>query len=393
VTTHDSAPTAGSRRAAVRDREAALTTRLTVLGTALDGEPDPQFRAATRTPWFRRLVSRAEDRTVAPWRARLTAGLAGAAVAVTAVAAVVAVAAGAGPGNALYGVKRGTEQTQLALTSDSTRGRTLLGFASTRLHELQDLARSGTSAAPVGTPSGSSTVLAAGPSSSLVLDTIATMNRQTTEGAYWVTTEAVRSHDAAGLSYLGTWAAGQSAGLQALAPQLPSAAGPATQQALALLGDVSSRGTGLQSALDCPTGPATSSGDALGPVPASCAAGPSVATGPTGTPGAGAGPAPTGGTTGVPGQTAGPTGGLPVPSTVLPGPVGGGAGGLPGGGAAPTQPSLPLPTSRLPLPSLGLPGNPAPQPGNSSSAGGNPLPPVGSILPSVCVPVAPLTTC
>jgi hypothetical protein len=412
VTTHDSARAAGGRRAVGRDREEALVARLATLGTALDGEPDPRFREMTRArlvamaavrtpapapkPWFRRLVSRAEDRTVPVRRARLSAGLAGAAVAVTAVAAVVAVAAGAGPGTALYGVKRGTEQTQLALASDSTRGRTLLGFASTRLHELQDLARSGTSAAPAGTASGAPTVLAAGPSASLVLDTIATMNRQTTEGAYWVTTEAVRSQDAGQLSYLTRWAAGQTAGLQALAPELPSAAGPATQQALALLGNVSSRGTALQSALACPAGPATATGDPLGPVPASCATGSAGTAGTAGTPGTSPVPSQTGGTTTVPAPTAGPTagnpGGLPLPSATIPGPQGG-TGGLPLTTAAPPQPQLPVPTLPLnppsggggqPLPSLPLPGT-SPSSGGSSPSG-------GSILPT-CVPVAPLLTC
>ena len=52
------------------------------------------------------------------WRARLTAGLAGAALTVTALASLVALSTDARPGDVLYGVKRGTEQTQLALAGD-----------------------------------------------------------------------------------------------------------------------------------------------------------------------------------------------------------------------------------------------------------------------------------
>jgi hypothetical protein len=134
------------------DREDALVADLRRLGPALDVEPDPAFRAAARSRLVamaavrtpapapasgprRLLAARAPDLPPARWRARLTAGLAGAALTVTALAALVAVADSADPGDVLYDLKRGTEQTQLALAGDS-RGRALLGFASTRLEEL-----------------------------------------------------------------------------------------------------------------------------------------------------------------------------------------------------------------------------------------------------------------
>ncbi len=372
MTAHDSAPAPAPRRAVVRDREDAVVGRLRTLGTALDGEPDPQFRAATRArlvamaavrqpaappkPWVRRLLERAEDRAPSVWRARLTAGLAGGALAVTALAALVAVSTGAHPGDALYGLKRGTEQTQLAVASDSTRGRTLLDFAGTRLHELQDMVRDGATAMGTATPAAPGTVQAAGASPSLVLDTIGTMDRQTTEGAYWVTTEAVRNHDTSALDLLSTWTATQTAGLTALTPRLPSAAQPAAQQSLALLGTIASRSTALGPALSCTSGSATTAPDQLGPVPAACPAAPAAPTGTTTTqqqPGGPAAPTLPSAPTlpgGAPSGTS-PNGGvLPLPGPLGTG-TGGGLGGL-GGGTTSPAPGVPSPTPIVPLPSL-----------------------------------------
>jgi hypothetical protein len=61
VTPHDG-PVASSRRAAVRDREETVVARLRSLGTAMDGEPDPAFREATRA----RLVAMAAVRSPEP---------------------------------------------------------------------------------------------------------------------------------------------------------------------------------------------------------------------------------------------------------------------------------------------------------------------------------------
>ena len=51
-------PAVGSRRAAVREREELVVTRLQSLAPQLDGEPDPDFRATTRA----RLVAMAAGR-------------------------------------------------------------------------------------------------------------------------------------------------------------------------------------------------------------------------------------------------------------------------------------------------------------------------------------------
>src|SRR4051794_25606653 len=128
------------------------------LAALLHGEPYPAFRAPTRArlvamaavripapdpaPWLRGLVA---GRSSVRGRARLTTGLAGAALTVTALAGLVAVADGARPGDVLYKLKRGTEQTQLALAGDS-RGRTLPDLAGTRLDQLDSPVGEGGSA-------------------------------------------------------------------------------------------------------------------------------------------------------------------------------------------------------------------------------------------------------
>src|SRR4051812_20270503 len=96
----------------VQDREDAVVARLHALAPHLDGEPSPEFRAATRARLVamaavrppapapasrlqRLLAGRAPDAAPPRWRTRLTAGIAGAALTVTAAAALVAVAADA----------------------------------------------------------------------------------------------------------------------------------------------------------------------------------------------------------------------------------------------------------------------------------------------------------
>ena len=374
MTTHDG-PVATSRRAAVREREDALVARLQALGTAVDGEPDPAFRAATRqrlvamaavrTPateperaplWRRLLAARADDAPPSRLRGRLSAGLATAALTITALATLVAVSAGAHPGDVLYGLKRGTEQTQLALAGDA-RGQTLLDFATTRLQEVRALGSDGDAATAV--------------------STLHTMDQQTTEGAAWLTRRAVQTGSPAPVRDLTAWTASQRAGLTDLQAAVPPGARDAAAASLDLLDRVSARATALAPALGCSSGPAVRGSDALGPVPVACAAAPSS----TGT---GSGTSVSPGTSG--------TGGTAVPpaeatGTGVAGTAGSGVGtGSPGGGIVGSNPgsllpgggsstSSPTPIITVPLPSLPplLPGtqpsgsNPAP---GSSTAGG-----------------------
>jgi hypothetical protein len=397
VIPHDDTTTR-RRRAVVPPSEDVVVAQLRSLAPSLDGEPDPAFRSATRT----RLVAMAAVRTPAPppasrarallslrdsaparWRSRLTAGLAGAAVAVTALATLVAVSAGAGPGDALYGLKRGTEQTQLALAGDSTRGRTLLDFASTRLAELRTLVDNGATAAPAagaGVAPDRETVLAAGASPELVLETMRTMNDQTTEGAASLDHRAVAIGSAAPLELLADWAHGQSAGLEGLRAELPAEAGAALTDSLGLLSAISTRVSALRTALDCSSGPSTRGTDELGPLPVPCVVPPSPSPS-TGVPGSETGTPPAAGVPGTstpPGGTgttagsgtgaapSGSTGGTRLPAPLPSGP----APTPPTGGSLPSipVPSPPLPTGKLPLPSVTLPGTSIGTPGATDSS-------------------------
>jgi hypothetical protein len=296
---------------------------------------------------------------------------------VTALATLVAVSTDAGPGDPLYGLKRGTEQTQLALAGDA-RGQTLLDFARTRLHELEELTGSSVSALPAAGGAGpdGTDVLAGDADPQLVLDTLATMDAQTTEGAAWLTEHAVATGDDAPLELLAAWTRDQSEGLAALRDAVPDATVDELDGSLNRLSEIDARTVGLQDVLDCPAGVPVESTDAYGPLPGLClqdgpaavppTAGGEEAPGSVPVPGEGSGattttpPAgPSGGTsTGGPQQSGageGSGGSLPVPP-------------VPGG----EQPSvntprlpLPLPTGGLPLPT-GLPGGTT----TSGSSGG-----------------------
>ena len=395
--------TASPRRAVARDREDAVVTALHSLAPSLDGEPDPAFREATRARLvamaavrspapappsrLRRLLSlRAVDAAPVRWRARVTAGLAGAALTVTALATLVAVSTGAHPGDALYGLKRGTEQTQLALAGDSVRGTTLLDFATTRLDELRTLVGDDATAFPVAgavnAPSGQHLV-AAGASPALVLQTLHTMDDQTSQGAAWFTGRSVGTRSAAPLNRLADWAAGQSAGLAALRDTMPAAATRAFGDSLDLLAGIGTRTVALRAALTCAGGPSTTGTDALGPVPGECrdarpappaVGGTGSTTGATGSSGpAATGSAPRaggpGGSTGSrqPG-TGGNGGGGPVTTPTTP--------SVPGG-IVPTTPSLPSPSlPPLPLPTVTLPGV-----GTDTGAGQSPSTGLGLCAP------------
>jgi hypothetical protein len=363
----------------VRDRDDPVVARLHELAPHLDGEPDPAWQATTRarlvamaavrspaaepvSPW-RRLLSRTEDAAPSRWRGRLTAGLAGAAMAVTALATLVAVSTDAGPGDPLYGLKRGTEQTQLALAGDG-RGQTLLEFARTRLHELEELTGSGVSALPAAgsASSNGTTVLAADADPQLVLETLATMDAQTTEGAAFLNERAVDTGDDAPLEQLAAWSEDQSAGLAALREALPDSTVDELDGSLARLAAIQTRTVALTDVLGCAAGVPVEATDQFGPVPGLCLAGeetpPVAGEGDPGTvPAPGEGSQPTG-------TAAVPTGEVPGGGTSTGGPQQGGEGSgegegpsvptaeVPSGGGVPTLPTVPS----VPLPSVGLPG-------------------------------------
>jgi hypothetical protein len=387
VTTQETG-TAPSRRAAREADEARAVALLQGLAPQLDGEPDPAFRQATRqrlvamaavrapeparpSALRRLLAARAPDAPSGRWRTRVTAGLAGAALTVTSFATLVALSTGARPGDVLYGLKRGTEQTQLALAGDS-RGQVLLDLARTRLDELAGL--DGDAA--------------------LAESTLSTMDRQTTDGAAWFTARALDAADPAPLDRLSGWAAEQSAQLDAARPALPVPAADEVDRSLTLLGEVTARADGLRAVLACPTGPAPTGTDRLGPVPAGCLPAPAA---PVDSPGGGGPSAP------VP---------APVP-TPAPAPVPAGPQVQPAPPAAPaptvappaqappvqaTPPTAPSPRPSTPggllpplLPPLVPAPAPAPAPAQATPPPTGPPPPVVSVpLPLPCLDLSVL---
>ncbi|MGY1770566.1 DUF5667 domain-containing protein [Blastococcus sp. SYSU D00813] len=384
------APARG-RSAGVRDREEAVVAGLRRLATALDDEPAPDFRAASRarlvamaavrspeparpTVVRRLLGARAGDGPPSRWRTRVTAGIAGAALAVSALGTLVALSADAQPGDLLYDLKRGTEQTQLALAGDD-RGLTLLEFASTRLDELA----------------------AAQDDPELVVQTLATMDAQTTEGAALLVGSAVEDGDPAPADRLADWSEQQAAELAALQPELPTVTSGAAQASLELLDAVQARVAAVQAALDCPTVPPAEGRDALGPVPGICAAPAPVTPPPAGGAPSADPDAPAGDDPAVPPppqQTPAPQPGGTVPTpggAATPGSGGGSgsgsgsgpAGGAPSTGAGPAVPSVPLP---LPGPGGGL------LPVPSVPGGGGPPPAATPTLPPPLIDL-PLPVC
>ncbi|MGY2078340.1 DUF5667 domain-containing protein [Modestobacter sp. SYSU DS0657] len=348
---HDDA-TGAARRAAgpPGTAEDLVLARLEGLADEHAVRPDPVFRAATRA----RLVAMAAVRQPSPRRrglrrllaartpprrGRLTAGLAGATLTVAALGGLLAAAQGAAPGDLLYEVKRGGEATQLVLAGDSSRGATLLDFASTRLGELTELAAAG--------------------DASPVLDTLRTMDRQTTEGASWFTTRAVADGDTAALQALATWTTGQRTGLDALPDDLPAGVDEALSGSRRLVSAVADRAAALGTALACAGGPAVTAADELGPRPTPC---------PTGAPAAQR-PAP-----GTPSAPPVASGGAPAP-----------------GGAAPAAPSTSPVTTAAPAAGTATP-SPAPAPTPSAAAPATPAAPAGPApgeRPGLPVPAAP----
>jgi hypothetical protein len=390
--------------------EDALVERLQAMESEVAPAPGGDFRAATRArlvamaavrePAATAAVRRPETarrilrRLLTPGaaahrRGRLTAGLAGAVLTVTALGGLLAASDGARPGDLLYDVKLGGEHTQLALASDSTRGRTLLDFASTRLEELTALTRGGTAALPAaGAASpGAQTVLAAGPDVAVVVDTLGTMDQQTTQGTWWLTTQALPASDRAALAELSDWAQGQSAGLARIATAIPAAAQPAFTAATGLVSAVTARAAALQEAVSCAGGPATGGTDELGPLPAAC---PAPAPTPAPTPGSATTPAAgRGATTGSTATGATPaTGAVPSDQAGQPGTAVPPAGRTGSGQPVPTNgPSVPAP------PTAGVPGRtevpspPSPPLLPPLPTGGPPTP--SAPLVQVPVPVLP----
>lgn len=265
-------------------------------GMDFDVGPTERSRARLR----QRLVAMAAVRTSAPPQARaartrqlpgLSGGLHRARApgwqlagrrAIGAVLALSLVVAGAGiltliaqnsiPGDTLYALKRGTEQAQLALAAnDREQGTELLGFATTRLAELDQLLDSPVAQLTLGSAAGivtaSGSVVGAAPDADLLIDTMETMDRQTIEGTHALTTAAVDEVSVATLQFVGEWGIGQFEELDGLTGRMPEAAQTRAEESKDLLQRVVMRLEALARVIECDCLDDEANTDDLGPLP------------------------------------------------------------------------------------------------------------------------------
>lgn len=305
----------------------ALRQRLVAVAT-VQGVPQPEsamqrVRAAGITWNFQRRV----------------AIVAGAAAAATAIAGVGIGASRSIPGDAFYGVKRATEDVQLALTTgQEAKGKRHLEFARTRLHEVEALAgRSSALGAFVpGEPSALGHLSNEAKTSTIVA-TLRDMDAETRAGAEDLLAAYADSESAEPLEALDAFTRDQFADLKDVVPALPTDAQPRAERSLSLLTVVADRTR--QAALGGTNAPSS---------------GPGSTGHPTKSPGSSATPAktqnPKPGHHGSSGSSAPSTSSSPgVPTVPNPVPT-----------DAPTIPSLPtivpvptkLPSTLPPLPSL-----------------------------------------
>jgi Domain of unknown function (DUF5667) len=260
-----------------------LINRLEALPCAA-AEPAPAFRAGLRTQLLERapeLLVPAPTDTEAPATARVVLAvdwgrrwrdLRRPIIAAAAVATVFFILMGTSvwlskralPGDALYGVKRASEDARISVThGDAAKGKKYLQFASDRLAEISKLI--GRSTATGGSKPSSDRL--SGHIQDLVVSTLATLDQQARDGTTLLTKSAVATGDGAVLAPLGPWASTQQTGLTDIAGRLPSGrAKDATTSSLNLVQRVQTRVVLLSRSIGCAC-MSTVNSDDLGPLP------------------------------------------------------------------------------------------------------------------------------
>jgi Domain of unknown function (DUF5667) len=273
------------RPRALDEVDLQLISRLEALPCAADA-PGSAFRAGLRSQLLERapelLASGAMDsETTAParvvlavdWRRRWRA-LRRPIIAATAVATVFFMLMGTSvwlskralPGDALYAVKRASEDARISIThGDAAKGKKYLQFASDRLAEISKLL--GRSNASGGSKPSSDRL--SDHIQDLVVSTLATLDRQARDGTTLLTKSAVATGDSAVLEPLVPWANSQQVGLSEIANRLPAGrAEDATQDSLILVLRVQTRVAQLTGSIGCACMSSVNSDD-LGPRPCS----------------------------------------------------------------------------------------------------------------------------
>jgi hypothetical protein len=262
-----------------------LIRRLEVLPCAA-AAPEPTFRAGLRIQLLERapelLVPAPTDpEASAPTRVALGVAwrrrwrdLRRPIIAATAVATVFFILMGTSvwlskralPGDALYAVKRASEDARISVThGDAAKGKKYLQFASDRLAEISKLlGRSNTSGGSKPSSDRLSSHI-----QDLVVSTLATLDQQARDGTTLLTKAAVASGDSAVLEPLVPWANTEETGLSDIANRLPSGrAKDATNSSLALVSRVPTRVALLSRSIGCACMSSVDSDD-LGPLPCS----------------------------------------------------------------------------------------------------------------------------
>ena len=347
-----------------RSPDPAVRELVTALATLPSPAPRPHFRAELRaqlvavTP---RLVAEGREEAAtasqrrSAERSRPHLRIAAAVRIAVATLAVCAVLLGGAvwlsrsalPGDALYGLKRASENAQLALTADSQqRAEDLLSFAKTRADEVSELLSQASATASGPQAGGISADKAA-----LIRSTLGSADDDVRQASQLLGGQAVRSRSGGPLDVLLRWAPGQQDRLTDIAGRIPAGGlQQAAQNSATLVAAAAARARALQADLSCSCLGGAGS-DTLGPRPCQpCSTGTGQ---PTTSPAVPTVPAPTTGHhTATATQSApGPAGHGTASTTSGSGTPAGSSSGTSGGGVLPTLPPPSPPT----LPTITVP--------------------------------------
>jgi len=342
-------------RAELREQLVAVTPRLVAEGPTEQVQRAPEA-AATARPSRARTAARRLPQLHFGRKVRFV--VAALTVLTIALTGAVWLSRSALPGDALYGLKRASENAQLSLTTGKvSRAKDLLSFAKTRADEAGSLLGNASASGTGPQADGAITERTA----ALVRSTLGSADDDVRQAAQLLGSQAVSTRSAAPLRVMTGWAPAQQGRLDAIVARIPAGSlHDAAASSATLIASAYARATQLQAVIGCNCLDNAHSDD-LGPIPCTVCDGPSQPSR----------PGHSSGTT--PGSTGTSSTPRPVQSHSPAGP-GGGAGITPGGstsgtpGTSPPGTSgagggpLPLPTPSLPLPSLPLPSLPLPSP-------------------------------
>jgi hypothetical protein len=325
-------------RAELRAQLVAVTPRFVAEGNAeVKAEATPAAPAPER------------ERTGARFKKPLIALVGAAAAFILLIGGAVLLSRSALPGDALYGVKRASENTQYSLAGGNVaKGKLKLEFAARRIGEVADLIPRATSmSAGVGALAGSGALNSE--TTKLVHDTLGSADDDVRVAAQLLGRAAVQKKSAAPLTDMTAWTPQQLTSLRAIVNRIP--AGSAHDDAVAtrtLVKAAQVRAATLKTELNCSC-LATSGTDDLGPRPCAtgCSAG-QPGSGPSSQPGSPGSTSTKTGSTTKGAQISGP--GSTTTTGPAPGSTRSGTGstspGQPGTSTSPGPrlPSIPLPT-------------------------------------------------